>query len=104
MISERAGHAGDDAERDEQAVLGAEHELANARKASDPGGFTEGVLLDVPRRLVAGRCACDHVGLMRRGGGFSAAHYVAGLRPPPLGFVSGHLDPLPISGRRRVLV
>ncbi len=44
----RGRHAGDDPERDEQAVLGAEHELADAREPPDPGGLTEGMLLDVP--------------------------------------------------------
>jgi hypothetical protein len=46
-------HAGDDPERDEQAVLGAEHELADAREPPDPRGLTEGMLLDVPRVLGA---------------------------------------------------
>ena len=51
----RGRHAGDDPERDEQAVLGAEHELADAREPPDPGGLTEGMLLDVPSRFGAGR-------------------------------------------------
>ena len=33
-------HPGDDTERDEQAVLGAEHVLADAREPPDPRGLT----------------------------------------------------------------
>lgn len=46
--------AGDDTERDEQTVLGAEHELADAREPPDPRRLTDGMLLDVPRRFGAG--------------------------------------------------
>lgn len=78
----RGGHAGDDAERDEQAVLGAEHELADARKAPDPGCFAEGVLLDMPRRFGAGFLARNCVGGPSwRVGAFGAADHFAGLRP-----------------------
>ena len=45
----RGRHAGDDTERDEQTVLGAEHELADAREPADPRRLAEGMLLDVPR-------------------------------------------------------
>ena len=50
----RGRHAGDDAERDEQTVLGAEHELADAREPADPRRLTEGMLLDMPRCLSVG--------------------------------------------------
>jgi hypothetical protein len=69
MISERGMrgcHPGDDAERDEQAVLGAEHELADAGEPPDPRGFGDGVFLDVPRLRGGVSCrgallgACPH--------------------------------------------
>ena len=60
------GHAGDDPERDEQTVLGAEHELADTREPPDPGRFAEGVLSQamcgVRRRRSRhdpGRTLCD---------------------------------------------
>ena len=61
----RGCHAGDDPERDEQAVLGAEHELADAREPPDPRRLTEGMLLDMPLRLVRGQRGLL-VGLRRR--------------------------------------
>jgi hypothetical protein len=50
----RGCHAGDDAEWDEQSVLGAEYELADAREPPDPCRLTKGMLLDVPRGVGAG--------------------------------------------------
>ena len=45
----RGRHAGDDSKRDEQAVLGAEHQLADAREPPDPRRLAEGMLGDVVR-------------------------------------------------------
>jgi hypothetical protein len=50
----RGCHAGDDAEWDEQSVLGAEYELADAREPPDPCLLTKGMLLDVLRGVGAG--------------------------------------------------
>ena len=55
-------HARHHPERDEEAVLGAEHELADAREPTDPCGLTEGVLVDVSARLVADRGVVRHLG------------------------------------------
>ena len=48
-------HAGHDAERHQQPVLEAQHQLAHARQPGDALGLAEGVLLDVPACLLAGR-------------------------------------------------
>jgi hypothetical protein len=63
----RGCHAGDDAEWDEQSVLGAEYELADAREPPDPCLLTKGMLLDVPRGVGAGGVVVlPIVGLGRR--------------------------------------
>ena len=49
------GHAGDDPERHEQAVLRAQHDLADARQPGDAGRLAERVLVDVDLRLGAAR-------------------------------------------------
>ena len=59
----RGSHTGDDTERDEQTVLGAEHELSDAREPPDPRGLTEGVLADVPCRFLADRNRVASVGV-----------------------------------------
>ncbi len=63
----RGCHAGYDAEWNEQTVLGAEHELAYARDASDPRCLIKGMLLDVPRRLCAGDVARSRIVALGRG-------------------------------------
>jgi hypothetical protein len=80
-------HARDDPEGDEQAVLGAEHELADAREPPDPRGLTEGMLLNVPRRLGprrlgAGGRGVDNIAVAPwRRGASAGVRRVAGSRP-----------------------
>ena len=49
----RSGHARHDAERHEQPVLHAKHDLAHARQPLDPGRLTQRVVTDVLAGLVA---------------------------------------------------
>ena len=80
------GHAGDDPERDEQAVLGAEHELADPREPPDPRGLTKGMLLDVPLRLDAGSGSRI---VVTRGGGPATRGRVGGSRRSSMPLVPG---------------
>ena len=75
-------HARDNPERHEQAVLSAQHELADAREPPDPRSLTQGMLLDVPRRFGSGRRGVDRSGVrpLHRGAP-AAARRVAGSRP-----------------------
>src|SRR5581483_9048517 len=96
-------HAGDDPERDEQPVLGAEHELADAREAPDPGRFAERVLLDVPPRLSA-RVACGWgCGATRRTGAFRTGCHVAEPRPGLAGAGGGGVMPCGQTCQREAL-
>jgi hypothetical protein len=75
----RGSHARYDPERDEQSVLGAKHELADAREPADPRSLTEGMLLDVLCRFGAGCRAVDSICVVRwRRGAFAATGGVAG--------------------------
>jgi hypothetical protein len=83
-------HPGDNPQRDEQAVLGAEDELPDAREPPDPRGLTEGMLMDVPLRLGAGGGLVDSSCVVGSGGGGSApSGLVGGSRRPSMPLVSG---------------
>ena len=84
------GHPGDDPERDEQAVLGAEHELADPREPPDPRGLTKGMLLDVPLRLDAGSGLLDgSCVVVSRGGAPATPGRVGGSRRSSMRLVPG---------------
>ena len=94
----RGRHARHDPEGHQQAVLRAEHELADAREPGDARRLAEGMLLDVPKSVGASRRAIDRIAIvLRRQGAFAATGRFV-LTPAAYAVDTGTEVPLPISG------